>query len=164
MNTMTTTEPGTVDAELLKAIRKCDSLVFRRDNGTDTAWAVKRTRNPAPFEPYDRRYEFTPADSHVNNYTGKSGSFSTGPRIEPDIFTVIVEYGALEFLRTALRKGDTISASWIVGNNNNHLTAAGLRADECRIVIRRGAGVKRREIVIPAGYTVRPAGSRDCNV
>lgn len=153
---------GTVTADILKAIRRCDTLVFGRNKDAEsTAWAIKR--NPKynePFEPYDFRHEFIPGKAGVINYTGSRNS----PRVAPTSYTVLVQYGSLALLRHVLKVGDIVSAEWTVGNNNEHVSYADLRSDQCEILITRGQGLKRRQIAVPVGHCVRPQYSTDCHI
>lgn len=154
----TDTQQG-LTADDIKAIRKADRLVFNYDPlGEILVWAAKdNPKRHEAFEAWDFRVDLTAMERPiVTNYAGRYDT----PGVSPTSFTGMVQHDEMVVLRALLKKGDRLQAHWVIANNNDHVTAAALRADEFRVRILRGNKV----IEMSVSTVVRPEGDRYCHM
>lgn len=97
--------------------------------------------------------------SHVDNYDGSSGDYlsaldmgAAGRYTATGVVRNLVDAG--------IKAGDTLRLYWSLGNNNHHLTEAGLSHDSCYVQIQR-KGVPKGEFLV-ADMVVPRTGIRFC--
>lgn len=168
--TLTTDQTAALDPGDVAALVKAHSLSFHHYGGN--AWitaSISRTvysareqilfPNPGPIA--GERGRAIACDSAIYAYTvdGHGGCAWTH-RDTPDAacFHMIHTARYHEPWTTVadlLRKGDRLTLSWTADNNTHVVRAAGLHADELRLVVDRGD----KRLTFSLGYSINPDNS-----